>query len=133
MPAAPERPHPNRYRAAHRLGGERAYQRVFRGGKRFHARGMMIVACPNDLGWMRLGLSVGRRVGRATVRNAVKKAAREAFRRAPSRALGGLDVVVVARDASAFSPLDALDRRIDRLLRDAHRKLVADADRDAAR
>lgn len=84
----------------------------------------MIVARPNDLAWMRLGLSVGKRVGGATVRNAVKKATREAFRRAPSRALGGLDVVVVARDASAFTPLDALDRRIERLLRDAHRKLV---------
>lgn len=66
----------------------------------------------NGLGYPRLGLALARkRVRRAVDRNRLKRLVRESFRRA-QRTLGGIDIVVMARDkagvASNAAVLDSL-------------------------
>jgi ribonuclease P protein component len=99
---------------------------VFSHGKRFHARGMVVVARANGLPYMRLGLSVGRRLGRAGARNRLKRVIREGFRLAPNRALGGLDLVVIPRRPEELQDPRAIERRLDRIMGAAYRELAGD-------
>lgn len=114
-----------RYRRAHRLSGQRAYAKVFRDGRRFYGRGLVVVARGNGLAYMRLGLSVGRRAGGAVVRSRLKRVIRESFRLASERALGGLDVVVIPRIPADCSAMRPLRPRLARILAKAHQQLVA--------
>lgn len=86
---------------------------------------MVVVARPNGLPRMRLGLSVGRRCGRAVVRNRLKRVVRESFRLAPGRMLGGLDVVVIPRRPEEMQDPHAVRTQLDRILRTAHHQLAA--------
>ena len=83
-----------------RLQSSREYDAVFKGGHRSEDRLFAVVGVRRGAG-PRLGLIVSRRVDRrAVARNRIKRHIREAFRQhlAP---LSGLEVVVIARAASA--------------------------------
>ena len=69
----------------------------------------------NELGYARLGLSIGAKaVGNAVQRNRVKRQVRESFRRiAPS--LPGVDLVVGARNGARTAPAQALRDSLDAL------------------
>ena len=54
-------------------------------------------AIPNDLGYPRLGLSVGRKVGTAPKRNRIKRLLREAFRLMQHDLPRGYDLVINVR------------------------------------
>lgn len=51
----------------------------------------------NDVGWSRLGLSVGRKLGSAVVRTRYKRAMREAFRLVQHDLPQGVDYVLIPR------------------------------------
>ena len=85
------------FRKRHRLSGSRRYQYVFEGGCRKNAGPISVFGVRNDLGFMRLGLSVSRRVGNAVKRNRIKRLIREAFRLQQHDWPGGYDLVVVVR------------------------------------
>ena len=57
-------------------------------------------ACPNDLGTVRLGLAVGRRFGRAAARNRLRRRLREAVRSYRPWMQASVDLVVVPRMAA---------------------------------
>jgi ribonuclease P protein component len=64
----------------------------------FVARGpIKLFARPNELGRVRLGLSVPRRVGTAPQRNRIKRLLREAFRLMQHDWPAGYDLVIVVR------------------------------------
>jgi len=58
---------------------------------------LRIFAIPNDAGYSRLGLSVGRAVGTAVRRNRIKRLIREAFRLMQHDVPRGYDLVVNVR------------------------------------
>jgi ribonuclease P protein component len=74
-----------------------------------------INVAPNELGFARLGLSIGAKaVGNAVARNRVKRAVRESFRLAAT-ALTGLDLVVGARNGAKTAHNARLRESLDSL------------------
>lgn len=116
--------HRFRYRRAHRLSGRKAYAAVFDRGKRYFARGLVVIARANHLPYMRLGLSVGKRLGKAVARTRLKRVIREGFRQARNRELGGLDLVVIPRSRGEVANACEVGDRLDRIMKAAHRHLV---------
>ncbi len=63
-----------------RLAHDREYEAVFAAKVRAMAGPLTVFSVPNEKGFCRLGLSIGKRVGGAVVRNRLKRMLREAFR-----------------------------------------------------
>lgn len=88
-----------------------------------------VLACPNDLGFPRLGLIVPKRIlSLAVQRNRVKRVLREVFRLRQD-VLGGLDVVIrlKATPWPADQPAVDLGRECGKLLETASRRRPSQA------
>ena len=73
------------------------FDRVYAGRVRVSDSFFSVNAAPNELGFARLGLSIGAKaVGNSVARNRVKRQVRESFRKAAA-AMPALDLVVGAR------------------------------------
>lgn len=57
----------------------------------------MLYVAPNDLGLVRVGITVSSRIGKAVVRNRTRRRIREALRARWSDLRAGRDLLVVAR------------------------------------
>ncbi|HEY3062332.1 MAG TPA: ribonuclease P protein component [Chloroflexota bacterium] len=77
---------------------------------------LVVYAAPNDLPYARVGITVSGRVGKAVVRNKVRRRLREALRARLARITAGLDVLVIARPASASATWQELNQALDALL-----------------
>ena len=66
----------------------------------------------NNLGYSRLGLTVGVKLGKAVVRNRTRRRIREAYRRNEWRFLPGYDLVVVARVKAGHSRYREIERSL---------------------
>jgi ribonuclease P protein component len=95
------------------------YQRVYGARSRRDGKLVAVHARPNQLPHARVGLSVSAKVGGSVVRNMVKRRLREICR---AWLDGGgdspVDVVVVARPASAEASFDDLREELNSLLRE---------------
>jgi ribonuclease P protein component len=81
-----------------RLTAQAEFRQVFQEAIRSSDGSLTVLARPNDLGYPRLGLAISRRYAKGAVaRNRIKRVARESFRLNQDR-LGGLDIVVLARE-----------------------------------
>ena len=75
-------------------GGE--FQRAYRSGRRARGDVLTVVAVPNELGYTRLGLSVGKVIWKSAVRrNRVRRVFREAFRLEQHELPSGFDLVLI--------------------------------------
>ncbi|MDQ4071758.1 MAG: ribonuclease P protein component [Actinomycetota bacterium] len=104
-----DRPRPGRRGGRRRLSRSADFDRVFRQGRSFATRHLVLHAFPRsgdegfdpassgDSTLPRLGISVGRRVGGAVERNRVKRLLREAFWAVAPELPGSWHYVVVAR------------------------------------
>jgi len=90
-----ERRHGNARRSDERLRTKADFTRVFKQGTRVDGAWFVLLGLPNQLGFSRLGLAVGRHVGGAVQRNRAKRLLREAFRRNDPNP--SLDLVLVAK------------------------------------
>ena len=87
-------------RKAGRLSRSAEFDRVFRQGRSFGNRHLVLHVFPRpgaEADRVRIGLSVSRKVGGAVVRNKVKRLLREAWAVVGDRVPDDHDVVVVAR------------------------------------
>lgn len=111
-----------RFGPASRLRHDAEYQAVFDAKVKKSARGLVVFARPNGLGWPRLGLSVGKGAGGALERNRIKRLIREAFRQLPELPRLGdscYDIVVGARSAKGLT-LAAVTDTLRDLIAAAH-------------
>src|SRR5690554_6187995 len=85
-----------------RLSGLRQFRNVYESGAYKHVGPLILYAAPNQLPYLRLGLSVSRRVGTAVTRHRIKRLLREAFRLSQHDLPGGYDIAVRVRPHEAL-------------------------------
>ncbi len=90
---------------------------VFREGKSWAAKPVVMRARPNRLDISRCGFTVSRRVGKAVVRNRVKRRLREIMRQTPLAP--GWDIIFIARAPAAVVDYAGLALAVGKLLRRA--------------
>ena len=102
-----------------RLTDSSEFERVYRRGTAFRGKLLSVHAFPNELGTLRLGLSVSKKVGNAVVRNTLRRRLREIFASFAPRSGSELDLVVSARpparDASFADLREEFRRALVRL------------------
>lgn len=100
-----------------RLTDSSEFERVYKRGVAYRGRLFSVHAFPNEVGTLRLGLSVSKKVGNAVTRNTVRRRVREIFAQDAGEAEGGLDLVVSARPASRDATFHDLREEFGRALR----------------
>ncbi|MBB5174782.1 ribonuclease P protein component [Texcoconibacillus texcoconensis] len=82
----------------YRLKKNEEFQEVFKKGKSFANRQLVLYKCENqNQEHFRVGLSVSKKIGNAVVRNQIKRYLREAIRHMDPPLKGGYDYIVIAR------------------------------------
>ena len=82
-----------------RLASNRQFKAVLDRGRRAGDRLLVLYAAPNDRGYPRLGVSVGKSSGNAVARNRLKRLLREAFRLSQDRLPRDFDYVLMIAPA----------------------------------
>jgi ribonuclease P protein component len=83
---------------------------------------LLVFAAPNQLGHLRLGLSVSRKVGNAVLRNRLRRLFRETFRLTRGEMPTGLDLILIPR-SSREPTLADLKQSLPELVRKLARRL----------
>lgn len=73
------------------------FQKVYRKGKSFANRFLVLYVLPNNTEKNRLGITVSKKVGNSVVRHHLCRLVRESYRLHEDSFQNGLDMVVVAR------------------------------------
>ena len=102
-----------------RLTDSSEFERAYKQGTAYRGRLFSVHAFPNELGTLRLGLSVSKKVGNAVVRNTLRRRMREIFAVAAGGAegQGHLDLVISARPTAREATFEELRGEFDRALR----------------
>jgi len=102
----------SRHKPLDTLRTTKAFQRVYKGGRRVAAPLFVLYAMPSES--TRLGLSVSKKMGNAVARNRLKRLVKEYFRLQPPAA--GYNYVVVARTNGEFRPFDGDSTKVNAVL-----------------
>jgi ribonuclease P protein component len=100
-----------------RLTDSSEFERVYKQGTAYRGQLFSVHAFPNELGTLRLGLSVSKKVGNAVIRNTLRRRMREIFAAAAGDAEGHRDLVISARPPAREATFEELRREFDRALR----------------
>ncbi len=100
-----------------RLTDSSEFERVYKQGTAYRGRLFSVHAFPNELGALRLGLSVSKKVGNAVVRNTLRRRMREIFAGAAGEAGGSMDLVISARSTARDATFEELRGEFERALR----------------
>ena len=77
------------------------FQFVYKNGKSYANKYLVMYVKENGLGKNRIGISVSKKVGNSVVRHRVTRLVRESYRLHESIFNSGLDIVIVARSSAA--------------------------------
>ena len=83
------------------LRSNRDFQNVFRSGRSYANKYLVMYVSKNQLDGNRLGISVSKKVGNSVVRHRVKRLIKESYRLQENIFNSGLDIVVIARNNAA--------------------------------
>ena len=114
---------PFAFRPAEHLRRPADFRRVYERRRSASDAWLIVYACENGLGHLRLGLSVSRKFGGATRRSRLRRLYREAFRLTRHEMQAGLDLVVIPRTPQEPS-LEELKRSLPHLVNQVARKLA---------
>jgi ribonuclease P protein component len=82
------------------LKNNKDFQVVYKNGKSFANRHLVMYVLENSLGKNRIGISVSKKVGNSVVRHRLTRLIRESYRLNDEKFQIGLDIVIVARVAA---------------------------------
>src|SRR5512140_1697785 len=105
---------------SHRLARRSDFRKTYDEGRKLAGRHVVLFVRPNEVGSIRLGLTVTKRTGCAVERNRARRRLREIFRTEARATLErnrwtGTDVVVNLRDAGAAAGARELSEDLGRL------------------
>ncbi|MBP2658101.1 MAG: rnpA [Firmicutes bacterium] len=80
-----------------RLCQNKSFQAVYRSGKSYANKHLVLYVLPNRSVKRRIGFAAGKRLGPAVMRNRLKRLLREAYRHQQEKIINGVDLVLVAR------------------------------------
>lgn len=80
-----------------RLCQNKSFQAVYRSGKSYANKYLVLYVLPNRSVNRRIGFAAGKRLGPAVVRNRLKRLLREVYRHQQEKIIVNLDLVLVAR------------------------------------
>ena len=83
------------------LKNNRDFQVVYKNGKSFANKYLVMYVLENGTDCNRLGISVSKKVGNSVVRHRVKRLIKESYRLHEGVFNSGLDIVVIARQSAA--------------------------------
>jgi len=86
-----------RLRRRERITKKREFSRVLEEGSRIPGELFTLFLLPNDLGYHRFGVIVGRKVGKIAKRNLAKRRLKEAFRRNKPKGNLTFDIVAIGK------------------------------------
>lgn len=84
-------------RKTDKLRKNKSFQAVYKEGKSFANRMLVLYMLPNESGTQRIGFAAGKRLGNAVIRNRVKRMMRETFRLYRAKLPPGYDYILVGR------------------------------------
>lgn len=82
------------------LKKNRDFQRVYKSGKSYANKYLVMYVLKNNLEKNRIGVSVSKKVGNSVVRHRLARLIRESFRLRGEEFQSGLDIVVIARNTA---------------------------------
>ena len=91
---------------------------VYKKGKSYATRFVVLYAMPNGLEYNRVGYSVSKKVGNSVVRNRTKRLMKEAFRLNKRPEQTGYDFVFIARVRMNAAEYIDVEKSVKRLLRE---------------
>lgn len=80
-----------------RLCKNKSFQAVYRSGKSYANKQLVLYVLPNRSAKRQVGFAAGKRLGSAVVRNRLKRLLREAYRLHQDKFITGVDLVLVGR------------------------------------
>jgi len=92
------------------------FSKVYKRGKSFADKNIVVYYLPNQLGVTRIGFSISKKVGNSVVRNRVRRRIRESFRLNFS-GFGGYDLIFVARVRSNQADYNELTKSLKYIFR----------------
>jgi ribonuclease P protein component len=101
---------------AHRLTQSRAFQALYRRGRRWEHALAVLHTLPRSAGDVRFGVVVGKKVGKAVQRNRVRRLIREALRQQLPALPIGVHGVWVARPAAAGASFREIEQAVHDLM-----------------
>ena len=107
-----------------RMKKRKMFVNVTNHGQRVVAGGIVVQACPNQLGIVRTGFTVTKKLGSAVIRNRTRRRLREVVRLCPDLGMMvGYDVVFVGRQSTKDRPFSKLQADLKYALHEIKRQM----------
>ena len=96
------------------------FQHVYRNGKSYANKYIVMYVLENNKGINRLGISASKKIGNSVVRHRFTRFVRESYRLHENIFNSGLDIVVVARKSAAFVGYEEIESALLHLAKIHH-------------